>query len=391
MRKYFCCLFVSILSISAFSGEQLKFNNFDKAVVPFVALQIWNTVSFDNQLSGEAVDSRYGMYFRRARPGFKGHPLDRLYYNVQLSADFLGKDQFLSSKGPSNTGAIKVWSAYITYRLSKQSQWFNLTTGYMLPHISRESTTTPWTMSSLDKAETSCYLRQFATGKSNGISSGINLGGTGVLSEYMSASYNFAFLSNMHGGVTQGREYAPLLIGHLILTIGATERNAYKFTADDNVLSDNIFVSFGVGASFQDQCDYFQKNTTFSTDLKLNFKGFHLLTEYSEMKRDAGVNFKAHNFLIRSGYNIDWKYSGILEPVFSYRGFYGEDNGEEVGFYTGKDTQVDVGINWWLSGQKMKINVHYLVNSGNGNNFSSKESDHTKRGNIAVLGLQVVL
>ncbi len=382
---------ILVVSLNLYAGEPLQFNDLKKSIVPFAALQMWNTVSLDNQIEGEKVDNRFGMYFRRARIGLKGHPTDRLYYNVQLSADYLAKDRHISSKGSSNTGSIKVWSAYTTYHLIATNQWFNITTGYMLPHISREATTTPWTMSSLDKAETSCYLRRFATGKSNGISSGINLGGTGSLSEKISACYNIAFLNNMNGDNTQGKEYAPLLLGHAFFTIGDPELETYKYTTTDNMLSKKVFLSIGIGGSYQGPCDFFQKNTTLSTDLKINLMNFHLLTAYSSMKRKSIISYNAYTLLLRTGYNICWKHAGILEPTICYRSFSGDDNGADVAFYSGEDNQLDFGLNWWLNKHKLKLNAHYLLNSSHGNNFSSKADSNTKRGNLAVLGLQVVL
>jgi hypothetical protein len=394
MKRLARCILITLTIFPVFrvdAGKPLTLNSFEKSVVPFIGIQAWNTLSNDNRIDGEAVDNRYAVYFRRARIGLKGRPVERLYYNIHLSADCLGKDQYLSSRGSSNSGTIKIWSAYATYRLSASSEWLNLTTGYMLPHMSRESTTSPWAMSSLDKSETSCYLRRFATGKNNGISSGLNFGGTGSLGQKLSACYNVAVISNMNGGTTQGKEYAPLFLGHAFITFGAPERKSYKYTTADNVLNNNSFVSVGVGGSYQDECDFFEKNTTISTDLKVNLKGFHFVGEYNKMKRKSTVTYEASAFLIRSGYNIDWNHTGILEPTVCYRTFSGDDNGKEAIFFTGEDNQWDIGLNWWLNTKKIKLNVHYLINSGDGNNISMKESDDSIRGDIAVVGLQVVL
>lgn len=394
MRKLALLIGIVILKTNicfTHAGNPLELNDFNKSIKPFMALQLWNTYSWNNKVEGTTPHDRFGTYFRRARFGVKGQPIDRLYYNIQLSADYLGKDQYISSKGVANTGTIKIWSAYVMYRLMINTEWFNLSSGYLLPHLSREATTTPWTMSSLDKSETSCYIRRFVTGKSNGVSPGINLGGTGSLTNKLSGQYNLSFLSNMNGGNNQGEEYSPLLLGHCFLTFGSPEQETYKYTTYDNLLTEKSFVSIGIGGSYQGKCDYFKKNTTFSSDIKINLKNFHLISEYSDMKRQIETSYRAETFLIRLGYNINWQKKGILEPSICYRAFSTDDNSPAPNLYTGEDSQIDIGLNWWIHKHHLKISAHYLNNSGKGNNFNIKVSEDTKRGDIAVIGFQVVL
>jgi hypothetical protein len=90
----------------AYAGNPLKLNDLKKSVKPFAALQLWHTYSWDNKVEGTTTDDRFGSYFRRARFGLKGRPMDRLYYNIQLSAHYLynyGKGNNFNVKASENT------------------------------------------------------------------------------------------------------------------------------------------------------------------------------------------------------------------------------------------------------------------------------------------------
>jgi hypothetical protein len=382
---------VLLVCASAKAGDNLNLNPFDQSVVPHFGIHLWNVASFNNQVGGETVDNRYGAYFRRVRFGFKGQPFDRFQYNLTLDADYLGKDALISSKGTPTTGALKIRYLYVTYDLTPNNEWFNLSGGMLPSHVSRESMISAWTISALDQSVTSDYIREFAIGKSNGVAPGLNLGGVGVLNT-ISGGYNVGIHEYMGKGTTQGAKYAPLFLGHAYVTFGDPEREKYKYSTVDNELENKKYISFGLSGSYQGKSDFFDKNTSLSTDIKTCLGGLHFMAEYNHMYRADSASFNAKGLLLRGGYNINWKYNGILEPTLCYRSFTGDDIADEMGFYDGEDHQLDIGINWWVSGKKLKVNLHYLINFGSGDkNKNIDAADGDERGSLLAIGLQLSL
>lgn len=392
MRKILIC--VIIVSSGAkllFGGENVLWNDFNTAVKPYLSMQLWTSYSSNYMVNDSLVDNRFDVQFRRLRYGIKGNPIKGLQYQLMLYSDYLGKDDYSSTKGSANTGTVKVWSAYITYKLMKNTDYFSISAGYLLPQVSRETGTDPWSTSSLDKSISTNYLREFITGKTNGMSPGINIGGMwhGNSSHIR---YNIACVENFNKGVTQGEQYAPIILGSVFYTFGHTDMNKYTFMANGNSIDKKTYISVGIGGSYQGESDFFSRNATYSADIKLGLKGYHLSAEYNRMYRKLSSTYTAHNLLIRSGYNIHWKWKGVLEPNLTFRLFKGADTDEFETLHDGFDEQIDAGINWWLSGKKLKLNFHYIYNFGKGeNNFFINKLKGTKKGELLVLGFQILL
>lgn len=383
MEKTFAKLIFILLSITTF-GADVK-----PTVDPFISVQLWNTASFKQQSSGITVDNRYSCYFRRLRFGLKGYAYERLRYQLMLTADNLGKDELTSTAFVSTGGAVKIWSAFATYQLFELSQICFISSGYMLPQMSRESVSKPWTMSSFDKQETSCYLRYFATGKNNGISPGINIGGI-INTDPVGILYNVSTLNNQYGKSSQGAQYHPLFLGQTILMFGDREFKTYGYTLDANNLKYMRSYSLGASFSYQGACDYFVENYSVSGNVKIQFDGLHLVAEYSEMHRRTTSEclVQAKTFSLRTGYNIRIK-SNILEPSVQYSQFYGEESNSE--FFTGKDALLDYGLNYWILKKNFKLNAHFMKSEGDGENRSFSVINGLSRGSMLGLGIQFMI
>lgn len=141
---------------------------------PVVMLESWTTYSMNEEKNGTEYDDRPDVHFRRLRFGGKGELYDGISYAFAFHYDRLGEDEYAATKG-SEGEAVDVWNAYISARLLKGSELFNLHMGYFWAAISRETNTSPWAVSSFDKAYSDWYLRKFMTAQGNAIESGMGL------------------------------------------------------------------------------------------------------------------------------------------------------------------------------------------------------------------------
>jgi len=362
---------------------------FKPSITPFLKVQFWNVASEGLTTGDETSASRFASYFRRGRFGIKGKVLPELSYNLMLSFDYLGRDGFLSTKGTVNTGVIGVWSAYFTYNLNPSNDWLNITGGYFLPHLSREATTSPWTVSSLDKTENSCYLRQFVTGKSNGISPGINLGGMGKIGAPL-LIYNLAIINRQDVTSIMEEYWSPVVLGHAMINFGTPELNKYKYTFSNNTLKKQTSATFGLGFSTQGKTDAFETAQTFSADAILYLGSFKLDGEYNYLYRKNEADYRANCFMARASYNIFIEKKWVLEPTLMFEKFVGDDNYTDASFFDGTDEKIDTGVNLNSIKKNVKLSLHYVHHSGHGEK-NRYIKNNTYPGNYISLGLQLIL
>ncbi|HYQ57515.1 MAG TPA: porin, partial [Draconibacterium sp.] len=376
-----------LAGLVATAGKIVQEKPFKPTITPYVKVQFWNVVSQGVTTDDEVAADRFASYFRRGRLGVKGNVLPELSYDVMLAYDNLAKDGFSSTKEVMNAGAVTLWSAYFTYDLHCESDWLNVTGGYFLPHLSRESTTSPWTTTSLDKTENSCYLRQFVTGKANGISPGINLGGLGELGK-QTLIYNVSIINRQDVVSITEANWSPVFLGHVMLNFGDKEFSKYNYCFSNNTYKEQTSATFGVGFSTQGKTDIFERTQTISADVTIYLASLKIDGEYSHLYRDNNLEYTADCFMLRTGYNIFLKNCWILEPSAMFEKFTGDKNYDDVSYFDGSDKKLDVGVNLISAEKKVKVNLHYVYHDGDGiKNRYIKNTIHP--GNYISLGLQL--
>ncbi|MFV0592372.1 MAG: porin [Draconibacterium sp.] len=381
MKLKFTVTLVCISFAVKFVSAEERDDEFKPTITSYLNVQFWNAFSESVQTTDGELAARSAFYFRRIRPGIKGEVLPRLSYNLMLTLDYLGIPENISLKGKA-PGGVNVWSFCMTYKVGK-SDWLNVTGGYFLPHISREATTSPWTVSSLDKAETSNYLRYFVTGKANGVAPGINIGGTGKAGKSF-LTYNFAMVNRQDATSIQTEQWSPVFMGHGMITFGAPELKKYKFTFSNNQLRKQTSLSLGAGFSKQGQTDTFKSSGTYSFDLMAYFGSLKIDGEVDRLVRKTSEKYEASCLMGRMSYNIFLKKGLVLEPTVMYEHFTGDDTGA---YFDGKDSRLDLGINLISIVRKVKLNLHYVLFDGEGENNRYVKNGRYP-GNYAVLGLQ---
>lgn len=389
MKLMFATIIIFVFFLGVVEGKETNEEKFKPTITPYLKVQFWNVLSEGVHSNDNVAQNRLVSYFRRGRAGLKGNLLPEFSYDLMLTFDYLAKDENLSTKGTANTGSVSVWSFYFTWNLIPENDWLNVTGGYFLPHLSRESTTSAWYVSSLDKTETSCYLRQFVTGKTNGVSPGINIGGMGKIGKE-TAVYNLAYINRQDRSSIQTENWSPVILGHFMLNFGDAEFQKYTYTFSNNLLRKQTSATIGLGFSTQGQTDAFKSSSTFGADATIYLGSLKMDGEFYRLFKKNELKYSADCFTAKIGYNIFMKQGWVLEPAAMFEIFSGGRNYSDASFFDGKDKITDLGLNLISKQRNIKLNLHYVFHDGEGvkNHYIN---NGTYPGNYVVFGIQFTI
>jgi hypothetical protein len=388
------------LSFAAVSQKMnwTKPDSLFKFVKPVASIQFWTLYTMGEQAQFaaggplERADDRVSFMVRRARFGFKGKPYSKLNYVVMIQYDNLGKDKLSGARGGTNTGQLGILDVYVTYAFDEDDR-FSLTAGFFHPQVGRECITGDMNVTSFDKAITQQYIRQHITGKNYGRATGINLGGLAG-HDFATIGYNVGIFNNNTTAAdakgfpeTAGKLWSPLFAERLTLSLGDPDVSKYAI----NYSSNNYFdkrkgLTIGVNGTQQNRTEIFDRNTSIGFDILFNYAHFNLDAEWFSLKRSAeGFEQESQTFHIRAGYNLVLEKKFFIEPsvmVASFESFRGDPSGV--------DRAIDFGVNWYLNKKECKMSLHYVKQSGDGNNGYT-DGTTFKKGDFAGLGMTILL
>ena len=396
----------------------------NRKIEPFVMVQLWGNYTFNqeiyNQNSGvyEAVDNRWNMVLRRARLGFRAEPYSNLKFTLTTAYDMIGRDLLSGLNGGKNNGSlpnIGVWDAFFQWRIKPESEAFNLIGGYFRPQFSRESITSAWSITSMEKAMSQNYIRKHLTGIGSGRALGLNLGGLLKKEDaVLGINYNvgiFNPVSLAFDGNSVGTSFAPLIVARSVFTFGDPEMTNYKIGYDINYYSQRRGFSLALAGAWQGQTDRFKASYATGVDALFNWGPVNIDGEWSLMWRKGTSDTKefTHNYQaghIRLGYNVIMANRFFLEPTFMLMAFNGAMSTPDqleaslIGASAGEERTFDLGINWYLDKKRLKLMIHYTWRSGNtgeaidgntvNNLFSQSGLGAIKRGNWLGLGINAI-
>lgn len=338
--------------------------NKEKMFKPVVGLETWATYSMGEDNNGTEYANRGDVSFRRFRFGASGEPYSWLKYYFQFNLDRLGEDPYASTKG--SYSGFGIWNANVTLKLIQNSELLHLEAGYFWAAISREFNTSSWTIGSFDKMRSVWYIRNFVTGKGNGIESGVALGGLKNF-DHFGISYR---VGTYEPALYQSAKYGNrLYTGRIMFSFGDPEQTSYKYMLSGNQWRNRNGVTLGLGASTQangalTDSTYFDHSSAYGADILINYKGLRIDGEYFLLNRNADnmADFDGTAYHIRLGYSfiMNEKY---IEPVVAYSQFEGEGNATLYS-YIGDDDTFDVGVNWYVNKEKLKLSIHYVMQEG---------------------------
>lgn len=383
-KRLTLCLLLLLTLFAIGNAQEFAFDKYqkDKAFAPIIAIESWAVYSACENASNNDDANRTDVMFRRFRFGAKGNPYHWLKYSFQLHMDHFGEDIYTSVNG-KDTG-IGVWNAYLTARLLKNSELLNLHVGYLWAAVSREYMTSWSSVSSLDKVRSNWALRNFVSGKGNGIESGIALGG---LVNFESFGLNYRL------GIYEPQNYAcsryadKLFTGRLMFSFGEPEQEKYTYMLK-NKLGERPDFSLVLGAGLSSQAKgcvndtvYFTNSHTYGADIRCVIKNFSLDGEYFIMKRQSGSsnNYNGEEYHLRLTYLLSINRQ-LFEISTSHNAY--EGRGDKLVYrFIGDDNSYDVGCNWLINKHKLKLSAHYVFQNGNISNS----------GDYAALALQLCL
>lgn len=338
--------------------------NAEKAFKPFIALETWGTYSIDNGNATTETADRLDVSLRRFRFGASGLPYSWLSYSFQLHADRLGEDNYAFTKG--RYSGVGIWNAFLTAKLLKESELLNLQAGYYWAAISRQFNTSPWAVVSFDKTRAGWFLRSFVTGVGNGIESGIGLGG---LKNFENIGISYRIGTFEPGAYATKGNAGRLYTGRVMINIGEPEQKKYAYMLSGNQWNKSTGVTLGFGASTQNNgklsdTTIWNNSMAYGADILINYKGLSIDGEYYLMKRTAEnvADFDGSQYHVQIGYNIPVKKT-FVEPCFTYEKYEGEGN-KALFKQIGNDVTYDIGVNWYLDGQKIELSLHYVMQEG---------------------------
>lgn len=363
-------LLLSTITPTVVKSQEEKSNSFkftefqkDKAFTPIVGVETWLTYSMNEEKNGVKYANRPDASFRRLRFGAKGSPYSWLSYEIEFNMDRLGEDPYASTKG--SYSGFDIWKAFISAKLSNDDL-LHLQAGYYWAAISLDYMASPWSVSSFDKTRSDWFLRNFMTGKGNGIESGIGLGG---LKNFDGFGINYQ-VGAFSPAAFNGPEHAnPLLTGRVMFSFGDPEQKTYKIRHAGNHWNARNGVTIGLGGATIGKVDNgsgtaFDKSKAYGADISATTGGLKIEGEYYKMKREAAglEDYDGTEWFVRCGYNIAVK-GTFIEPTFTYDSYKGEGD-QTLYKYIGDDKSFDIGVNWYLNRDKLKLSLHYVNQKG---------------------------
>ena len=342
--------------------------------------EVWNTATGVY----EPVDNRLNFNWRRSRLVFKGTPYNRLSFALVFFYDHIGRDLLASGVGGVNRDQpnVGIWDLFLQYRLRKQDDLLVLTFGYFRPQMQRESITSAWATTSLEKSMSQNYVRRHLTGTGPGRAAGINLGGLAGEGGFR-ITYNIGLFNPLTtglGGGSVGSRYSPLAVGRVVLSFGDPEMDKYRIGYSINAFGERNGLSIDFNASWQGTTDQFDAASAWGPGFLFNSGPINIDGEWIVMSRDgsrpsatgtASELFSATSASghIRASYNI---HAGrtMVEPVFMWMHFAGGESAtqqadaEALGAFSGTETTLNAGINIYLNKQRLKLALHYTWHFG---------------------------
>ena len=409
---------------SAFKGF---FDNWE--VSPVAAAQMWSTYTLGAELYDRDsmryvdVDDRLNFSLRRTRLGAKIKAGEAVTLNLIAAIDNVGRDILAGQPGGANNGAfpqVQLWNVFVKWRLKQESEAFNLVIGYHSPHFSRESPTAWNTVASLDKSQSQAYIRRHLTGKNPGRSMGVTFGGIALEGkDNLQFHYSIGVFNSIFGnaiGNSAGIKSSPLVTGRAMISFGQPESQSYSIGHKFNALSKRNGLSLAVSGSYEGQNELFMKSYASAFDFLYNHKRFNLSGEIAWLFREgtrvteAGDlrMFRTNAYVLSTSfsYNIELTRGHILEPSVTYMRFSGPSSLTEVldalsvSTSGGINEYVDLGLSYHIIPGKLKIDLHYVAQSGEAlesnlgdsiNDFFFQSGFAIRRGDYIGAGVMFVL
>ncbi len=379
----------------------------DFKIKPFIMAQPWLTYTenYDVPGSPDLKEHQTDFFIRRGRFGFKGRFNPLLKFKLVMSYDKLWKTNPNPNDGAKGsvkfTGETHPKLQFLDVFLMWKAlgDEFVITGGHFRPQVGRANITSGFKILSLEKGLPNFYVRNHVIGKplkvhtfnfatGNGRATNITFGGL-ILKNLYSLNYNFSAAYNQN--YVNSKYSSPLLTGRVAVSIGDPEMKTYKLGYTQTYLGKRKGITFAINGSYQGEGIYknenkpFDKNYLYGGDILANYKNLDFVFEYDFLGRKwkDGTSYLDKVWQVKAGYILSL-FSQKFEPAVSYEEFKPDSNGYSV-YKKRKNTRYDVGVNWYIRGNRLKLSLHYA--KGKLYNYTNKKTGDVGTVNVSYIGL----
>jgi hypothetical protein len=406
-------------------GDSLK-QLLQQSFHPYLQLQGWATYTVNHQVFNEEnqqyqpVDNRINFQWRRARAGFMADVTPTLKVGLTTAYDLIGRDVLSGVTGGANNGGrpnFTIWDSHLSWQVWPNKDWLHVKAGYFRPQLSRESISSPWSVTSMDKSESQRYIRQHLSGTFPGAMPGMNLGGLWLNEQQnLGLIYHFGLFTPQqfeYNGNSAGSPAHPLYTARFVFQFGDPEQTQFKTKYDINYFGRRKGLSLGLSGSWQDRTSLHEGAFTLQSDMLFNWGPLNLDLDWMWMGRKGHIEGgNSFTYLTNTGharisYHIPLRNKRSLEPVFMLSQFNGglslkeQQQAALTSYFAGQDHSFDAGINYYIKGKGLKLVLHYIWRSGNSGDtfagatfndyFYQKNTGAILRGNWLGLGVNLIV
>ncbi len=403
----------SILNTDFVKAEPTFYFGDEKKLTFFQMVQLWTIYGLKYDIPGEKnlKDNKADIYIRRGRFGFKGSIKKSLNFKIAFAYDNFGRDDLNPNDGArgsikideSRYSKIEVQDAYFLWKA--YPELINFSIGYFRPQVGRENITSGFSVITLEKGLPNSYVRRHIigkpiTGKGNASTNGrifnLTMGGL-LLKKYWSLNYNLSIGDDQN--YTDKSNWSPLVAARVAVSLGDPEMKKYKLGYKQTYFGKRKGVTLSLNYAHQGEGidraknKKFDKNELYGVDILANYGPVDFVAEYDVLKRDWANNLGSYTdkvWEVRAGYLIKIG-KQFIEPVVSYEKFKPDSNGNSI-YGKKENTRYDIGINWYINKQKLKVSLHYAygeVKNYSNTNVTPPVTGKVKAGYIG-LGLQFI-
>lgn len=376
-------VFVFILGAINLFGQGSLFDQSSIKIQPVLALQGWgvytNGAEIFNTEQGtyDPVDDRLNFLLRRTNFGFKGTAYNRFKFSFIGAADFVGRDALSGIVGAANNGAnpfFRLWIADLTWKALPTSDLLHFTFGYIPPQVSRESISSAFRISSMEKSWSQNYIRRHLVGTGPGRAIGLNVGGMQNWAEAHTAlTYNLGLFNPTYsafGGNSAGEDQALLWTYRLAIHFGDPEFATYSTSRKSNYFGKRKGITVAVSGSQNGTMARWESSESIGFDLLFNWENFNMSAEWMRLYRNgkSSPSSKALVGYIRASYNLNVA-KMVVEPTINYVFYQGETDQEGqdaailLGMPFGDDTYWELVLNAHLNANT-KLTLGYTLRDG---------------------------
>jgi len=417
------CALPLFCAVAAVAGPKLSYDDGTRSLEIAGSAQVWAAGTYDpyNSTSGTKVDPRADIYLRRLSLAFKGQAYTDLSYQISLEMDNVGKDSLTGLIGGpqnSNPTGIQIYDAFFGWKAF--GDYANVTFGIFRPVLSRSLITSATSLTSLDNSLGYSYERDALFTQSTARASGVNMGG-----QYVDTTHAFAV--GYDAGVfdpfqdknsatatpTASPVWSPMFTGRLSVTYGDPESKSYTTGRSDNSLGARNGITLGGFASWQGPTSLkidsattisttgkgatktsgmaydtvlskttykylggFRRNAVYGGDVFAEFHRFTFDAEAAWLYRSfyagdvalmaakkiaAASDYTDFTWHVRAAYAIPVGKT-FIEPSAMFTRFDADD--QSILYPDGTDRQIDLGINWYLQKNNVKVSLHWIGQDG---------------------------